>query len=270
VRPNVVNLALPGETSTGFFTGVSPLGLPAHDLLASFNLNYQADRTQSQNSLMLSKIASEAAAGHVITHVSFALGANDLLPFELLHPDFFTLPPDQQKTLIDAFAGTLTANYVATLSEIRAALPHADLLLLNYYNPAAIFGPTDPFNIINEIFDSGQTALIDSLAGPFDARVVDIHAPFQGHETEFTFILSGGVHPNDKGYALIANQMVAATVPEPNTLWLVASAIASILICQFLQRDASSSVHRKARKSSHTMAEHQKTAGRRGCIHPVS
>src|SRR5204863_6510714 len=122
-----------GETSTGFFTGVSPLGLPPHDVLASFNLNYQADPAQSQNSLMLSKIASEAAAGHVITHVSFALGANDLLPFELLHPDFFTLPPDQQKSLIDAFAATLTANYVAALSEIRAALPNADLLLLNYY-----------------------------------------------------------------------------------------------------------------------------------------
>src|SRR5262249_24799542 len=69
-RPNVVNLAVPGETSTSFFTGVSPPGLPAHELLDSFNLNYQADSAQSQNTLMLSKIASEAAAGHVISHVS--------------------------------------------------------------------------------------------------------------------------------------------------------------------------------------------------------
>jgi lysophospholipase L1-like esterase len=235
IRPNVVNLAFPGETSTGFFTGVSPLGLPPHEVLDSFNLNYQADPTQSQNSLMLSKIASEAAAGRVISHISFALGVNDLIPFELQHPDFFTLPPDQQQALTNEFAGTLTANYVAALSEIRAALPHAELLLLNYYNPAAIFGPTDLFNIINEIFDSGQTTLINSLAGPFGARVVDIHTPFQGHESEFTFVLSGGIHPNDKGYAVIADQMVAATVAEPNTLSLVASAIVAILVCQFLQ-----------------------------------
>jgi lysophospholipase L1-like esterase len=235
VRPNVVNLAFPGETSTSFFTGVSPLGLPPHNVLDSFNLNYQADPAQSQNSLMLNKIASEAAAGHEIRHVSFALGVNDLIPFELLHPDFFTLPPDQQKALIDGFAGTLTANYVATLSEIRAALPHADLLLLNYYNSAAALGPDNPFNIINEIFDSGQTALIDSLAGPFNARVVDIHTPFEGHETELTYVLSGGVHPNDKGYAVIADQMIVATVPEPNTLSLVASAIVSILGFRFLQ-----------------------------------
>ena len=238
VRPNVANLALPGETSTGFFTGLSPLGRPPHNVLASFNLNYQADPAQSQNSLMLSTIALEAAAGHVISHVSFALGVNDLIPFELLHPDFFTLPPDQQRALIDAFGGTLTTNYVAALSEIRAALPHADLLLLNYYNPAAFLGPTNPFNIINEIFDSGQAALINSLAGPFDARVVDIHTPFEGHETELTFVLSGGVHPNDKGYAVIADQMIAATVPEPKTLSLATSAIVSILLCRFFQQYA--------------------------------
>ena len=194
-------------------------------MLDLFNLNYQTDPAQSQNSLMLRKIVSEATAGHVISHVSFALGTNDLIPFELLHPDFFILSPDQQKALIDEFAETLTANYVATLSEIRAALPHADLLLLNYYNAAAIFGPTDLFNIINEIFDNGQTAVIDYLAGPFDAHVVDIHTPFEGRESELTYILSGGVHPNDKGYAVIADQMIAATVPEPNTLSLVASAI---------------------------------------------
>jgi lysophospholipase L1-like esterase len=235
-RPKVVNLAFPGETSTSFFTGVSPSGLPAHEVLNSFNLNYQADPAQSQNSLMLSKIASESAAGRAISHVSFALGVNDLIPFELLHPDFFTLPLDQRQALIDEFAGTLTANYVSALSELRTALPHADLLLLNYYNAAAIAGPADPFNIINEIFDSGHTALIDSLAGPFNARVVDIHTPFQGHEAELTFALSGGVHPNDKGYAVIADQMIAATVPEPSTPSLVVSAVVSILFWRFLQR----------------------------------
>jgi lysophospholipase L1-like esterase len=239
VRPNVINLAFPGETSTSFFTGVSPLGLAPHNVLDSFNLNYQSDPAQSQDSLMLNTIASEAAAGHVISHVSFALGTNDLVPLELLHPDFFTLSPSQQMALVDAFFATLTANYVATLSEIRAALPNAQVLLLNYYNAAAIFGSADPFNIINEIFDSGQTALIDSLAGPFKADVVDIHTPFEGRETELTFVLSGGVHPNDQGYGVIADQMIAATVPEPSTLSLLASAIVAVVLLSGLLREKS-------------------------------
>jgi lysophospholipase L1-like esterase len=236
VRPSVLNLAFPGETSTSFFTGVSPLGLAPHNVLDSFNLNYQSDPAQSQNTLMLNTIASEAAAGHVISHISFALGTNDLVPLELLHPDFFSLSPGQQMALVDAFFATLTTNYVATLSEIRAALPNAELLLLNYYNPAAILGPADPFNIINDIFDSGQTALIDSLAGPFNAHVVDIHTPFEGRETELTFVLSGGVHPNDQGYGVIAGQMIAATVPEPSTLSLLASAIVAAVLLSGLCR----------------------------------
>jgi hypothetical protein len=149
-----------------------------------------------------------------------------------LHPDFFTLSASQQMALVNEFFATLTANYVAALSEIRTALPNAELLLLNYYNPDTIFGPTDIFNIINGLFDNGQTALIDSLAGPFDAKVVDIHSAFVGHETELTFILSGGVHPNDAGYAVIADQMIAATAPEPGSFALVAFAVVSIFVCR--------------------------------------
>jgi lysophospholipase L1-like esterase len=236
VRPNVINLAIPGETSTSFFTGVSPPGFAPHNVLDAFNLNYAANPAQSQNSLMLSTFASEAAAGHVISQVSFALGVNDLLPFELLHPDFFTLSASQQTALVNEFFATLTANYVASLSEIRATLPNAELLLLNYYNPDAIFGPTDTFNIINELFDNGQTALIDSLAGPFAAAVVDIHSAFVGHETELTFILSGGVHPNDAGYAVIADHMIATTAPEPGSLALAAFAVVATFACRTFLR----------------------------------
>ena len=51
-------------------------------MLNSFNLNYRANPGQSQNSLMLSTIAAEQAAGHIIAHVSFSLGRNDLGAFE--------------------------------------------------------------------------------------------------------------------------------------------------------------------------------------------
>jgi lysophospholipase L1-like esterase len=216
VRPTVINLAIPGETSTSFFTGVPPPGYAPHTSEDAFNLNYQADPAQTQNSLMLATIAAEQAAGHAITHVSFSLGTNDLIAFEALHLNFFSLTPVQQQALVNQFFATLTSNYIAVLSELRASLPHAQILLLNDYNAAAIFGPTDPFNIVSGIFDTGQTAMIDSLAVPFDATPVDIHDAFVGHEADYTFILSGDAHPNAAGYAAMAAQMEAASVPEPS------------------------------------------------------
>jgi hypothetical protein len=102
IRPRVVNLAIPGETSTGFFTALSPFGLPPHDLLASVNLNYHGDGSLSQDALLLDTLAAEAAAGRVIANVSFAVRSNDLTAFVALHPDFFTLPPAQPQCAISA------------------------------------------------------------------------------------------------------------------------------------------------------------------------
>jgi len=214
-RPIVINLAIPGETSTSFFTAVSPPGFAPHSTLASFNLNYQTNTAQSQHNLMLSSIASEQTAGHVISHVSFALGVNDLQGFFALHPDFLSLPRSQQQQLIAAFAAMLATNYEAVLTEIRAALPTAELLLLTYYNPNAIFGPADPLNQASMLFLNVHTSLLQRLAGPFGAQIVDIATPFQGHEAQYTFIRSGGVHPNDLGYAVIAQQMIAVSSVSP-------------------------------------------------------
>jgi hypothetical protein len=103
-------------------------------------------------------------------------------------------------------------------------------LLLNYYNPFGGFPPDDPFNIANTIFDQGQTSLITSLAGPFHATVVDINTPFRGRENELTFISSGGVHPDDQGYAVIEQQMASATVPEPASVTLLAAGIGALAV----------------------------------------
>ena len=214
VRPTVINLAFPGETTASFVTGVPPPGFAPHTSEDAFNLNYQANPSQTQNSRMLATIAAEQAAGRAITHVSFSLGANDLIAFEALHLNFFSLTPAQQQALVTAFFATLTGNYISVLGELRTALPQAQILLLNTYNAAAIFGPADPFNIVNETFDAGQTAMIDSLADPFDATPVDVHDAFIGHEAAFGFILAGDSHPNTAGYAAMAAQMDAATSPH--------------------------------------------------------
>jgi len=236
VRPHVVNLAIPGETSTGFFTGISPFALPPHDLLASVNLNYQGNVLLSQDALLLNALAVEIAAGRTVTNVSFAIGDNDLLSFEALHPDFLSLPPDQQQQLISAFFATLGNNYGSVLSQLRSALPDARILLLNYYNPVGGFPPDDPLNIANTIFDQGQTSLIASLAGPFHAVVVDINTPFHGHENELTFVASGDGHPTPQGYAVIGRQMALATVPEPSSVVILISSLGALAMLERRQR----------------------------------
>jgi lysophospholipase L1-like esterase len=228
LRPHVINLAIPGESSNSFFTAVSALPLPPHDLLASVNLNYHGDASLSQDALLLATLGAEGAAGRTITNVSFAIGANDLLVFEQLHPDFFLLPPVQQQQLISAFAADLTNNYITVLTQVRMALPDARLLLLNYYNPLASSAADDPFNIANTIFDQVQGGIIANLAAPFHASVVDINSPFRGRESEL--VVAGGSHPTDQGYAVIEKQMEAASVPEPSSVILLATGAGALTV----------------------------------------
>ena len=236
VRPHVVNLAIPGETSTGFFTAISPSSLPPHDLLASFNLNYRNGPSMSQDALLLTTLAAEAAAGRAITNVSFAIGVNDLAAIEQLHPDFLMLPPAQQQQIISAYSAELTNNYITVLTQLRSALPGARLLLLNYYNPSGGFPPDAPFNIANTIFEQVQSSVIDNLSAPFHASVVDINTPFRGRENELTFISSGGVHPTDQGYAVIEQQMALATVPEPSSIILFGAGLGALAVLFLLSR----------------------------------
>ncbi len=223
VRPNVVNLAISGETSTSFFDGVTP---PGGVRRVDANLNYPTPPV-SQDSLMLSKIASEKLAGHLISHVSFALGSNDFLNLAT-SPAFATATPTQQAQMVGQTFATLQANYTHLLTQLRGALPSAMILLLDYYNPYAV----DPKSPLAQMFSEIALAheqLVQAEAAAFHARVVDIYQPFAGHEAQYTYILSGNIHPNATGYGVIAEQMIRASqAPEPGSLTLLGVAAASI------------------------------------------
>jgi lysophospholipase L1-like esterase len=217
VRPNVIGLGVDAETTSTFFAGGTHgdgtvSGLPAPQL----NTNY-TDPSVTQNDMLLSKIASEQAAGHNISTVSVQLGANDL--FVVANsPGFFALSPaDQQAEMAKAF-GTIATNYAHLLTELRTELPQANLLLLGYHNPFAA-DPTSPMGQLAGPAIQSLNALIASEASAFGAHYVDTYTPFVGHELADTYIAEGNVHPNAAGYALIVGQMEA--VPEPSTLALL-------------------------------------------------
>jgi hypothetical protein len=57
---------------------------------------------------------------------------------------------------------------------------------------------------------------------------VDVHGAFIGHEAAYTFILAGDSHPNIAGYAAMAVQMDAASVPEPSGALPLATALIAL------------------------------------------
>src|SRR4051794_31439969 len=112
VRPRVINLAISGETSYSFFTGLLP---PWWSRAIANNLNYISS-TQTQFGKFLDVVASEKAAGRRIEVVSFALGANDLQ--ELVQSPAFNAPGADQQALVNQTILTVYLNYVRFLTRL--------------------------------------------------------------------------------------------------------------------------------------------------------
>ena len=226
VRPDVINLAIDGETSSSFTSGVGrtpPVVGRTDAVLAAQNLNYNPNALVPQRDLFLSKVASERAAGNTIDTVSISLGFNELAALAS-SPN----PLDQLPATLAAYR----ANYSGVLAQVRQQLPDADLFVLNYFNPF----PANPTSPAAPIFAAGGPLLngiIRDLAVEYGGFYVDTATPFVGNEAAYTFIDEmpagstveppfggvlpiGNVHPNAMGYQAIAEQ--ATAVPEPSSV----------------------------------------------------
>ena len=222
IRPFVINLGTYGETTSTFLNGRQP-PLDAHLM----NLNY-TDTTTSQNSMMLSTIASQKASGDPINTVSVQLGANDLFAAAAT-PGFFSETAAQQSAQIQQTLATVATNVATILGEIKSQLPNANVIVMGYYNPYAAV-PNNPFAAVAAPAIQGLDSVLKADAQAFGDRYVDTYTPFLGNEAQDTFITTSGslynVHPNDQGYQLIANQM---EVPEPSTLIVLGAGLCGLL-----------------------------------------
>ena len=241
VRPNVVNLAIDGETASSFMTdagrtppvvgrGDSPLQLE--------NLNYNNSNAISQSTAFANTVAAQRAAGNTISTISITLGFNELAA---LSPT--TNTPAAELAAIGQITSTLTAyqaNYGAVLNQVRSLAPNANLYLLGYFDPF----PADPTSPAGPIFQAGGTALnsiVQGLATEYGATYVDNFTPFVGNEAQYTYEASlptgtvigglyggalpiGDVHPNALGYSVIAADVAGPpnAVPEPSTWAMMA------------------------------------------------
>jgi lysophospholipase L1-like esterase len=210
VRPQVVNLAISGELSSSFLSGVAPPDWPSRAW--SWNLNYP-NGTTSQNSLMLSTLDAAHAAGSSVW-VSLNFGANDFAHL-LASAAWQTATPAEQQALFAQLVNQVVANYETVLTEVELHAPGAHILLQNFYDT---YIPTDPEYALYESAIAAANPIIQQVAAGFGATYVDFYSVIHGHELELTnHDIAPGGHLNQAGYNAVAQALDAAAVPEPST-----------------------------------------------------
>lgn len=203
VRPTVINLAIPGESTASFYNTSEIGGL--------LNSNYPIFGRKSQADLFKSKVNSETSAGHVITHVTFALGANDLLDLETAQ--FLALPFEQQTAIVDQTLSSASIKLQQEFALIRQYCPGAKLTVPGYYNPYGAY-PGSAEDNISKYAIPRLNSMLQSLAKRYKAGFAITLPSFFGQELMLTWIGEDDVHPRNAGYAVLS-QLVIDRIVSP-------------------------------------------------------
>ncbi len=196
----LLNLGVPGATSD--------------DLLSNGTL----DRALSE----ITQRDGDTDPANDVQLVTLEIGGNDLLA---LYGSFVLtgICPDvetgfQKPECVQPLQTTLghyRPNLTTILDRLAAADPAVPIVLLTLYNP---FGHVPKFGEIGDLsieglpdtpFPEGINDIMRAVAaGRSDVTVVDVYGPFHGHTPDFIF--ADGIHPNDAGYAAMADAVTSA------------------------------------------------------------
>lgn len=200
LRPSVavINFGCPGETTASYFQGCAwhQSGLPLHN-----------DYSASQSAAALAFLAAHPGQ---VSPITIDLGANDVTAFAegVCHLDAVCIANGLGPVL-----QTIGTNLNHILSQLRAAAPRAEIIVMEYYNPLYVLSPN------TDAFVPAFKATIAAAAESSGARLADTF-PVINHNpdfvTEFASVCGltgmcspppgGDIHPNDAGYNLIAQE----------------------------------------------------------------
>jgi lysophospholipase L1-like esterase len=164
---------------------------------------------------------SDADLANDIVVITLEIGGNDLLDifFDLVLPGLCPNIEDglnnpecvqQVRQTLDTFAPNLDE----ILTRLREADPDVPIFLLTLYNP---FSGSTP--VLDELVDlalegrpdtpfpEGLHDIVRDKAEAYDARLVEVAPQFEGKAREY--IARDLIHPNDTGYRVIADAVLA-------------------------------------------------------------
>ncbi len=175
----------------------------------------------------LQVIGSEDSDVEVVT---LTVGGNDFLPLTSAEPCASDPAGQACQLLVGKALLGFSGNYQTILTQLTEARASDSgdekLLVTTYYNPyqgtgspfegpahGALFGldgTVDCAAMAADPRNGGVNDLITCIGGQFGARVVDLYPLFAGKALELTHISEGDIHPNDAGYRVIADAVIAA------------------------------------------------------------
>lgn len=197
--------------------GLLNLGVPGYTSADLLN-ERELDNAISEITARL----NDGIDGNEVDAVTFEIGGNDLLDvyFDFVIPE--TCISVEQALDNDVCVNVLTdalaefrTNLDTSLSSLRAADFDLPIFLLTLYNP---FSGRDPaITRIGDLaiegeagtpFEEGVNDIIREIGPRYDTHLVEIFPIFDGRSEEL--VAFDLIHPNDDGYALIAEAVLNA------------------------------------------------------------
>jgi lysophospholipase L1-like esterase len=196
----LLNLGVPGYTSA--------------DLLSERELDIAIGEISGR--------LNDGIEGNEVEAATFEIGGNDLLSvyFDFVIPETCTsvdqaLANDECVNALSDVLDEYSTNLDAALSGLRAADPDLPIFVLTLYNP---FSGRDPqITRIGDLaiegeagtpFEEGINDIIRDIGPRYDVHLVEIFPIFDGRAEEL--VAFDLIHPNDEGYALISDAVLAA------------------------------------------------------------
>jgi lysophospholipase L1-like esterase len=161
------------------------------------------------------------ALGPRVELVTIGLGANEILRARRDPSCVADRASDACRAVVESAAAAAASSLDAVVAGVREALDAAAsdavVLLLAYYNPdpdalavASVAGSDGTVGCDPVEERPGLNDRIACIAEERSVGLVDLHAAFLGREDELTRFRAGDVHPNDTGYEVIAETILAA------------------------------------------------------------
>jgi lysophospholipase L1-like esterase len=158
--------------------------------------------------------AEDQVPGNDVRLISINAGANDLLA--LVDPGQPCVENAGSEACRDSLTGALIAvqqNLAEALRRLREAAPGADIYVMDLYNPYS--GSGEEFEILASVGVQQLNGVIGVAAASeeFGATLVPVFELFQGRANQW--IAQDGIHPNNDGYRVLAEALLAAIEQRP-------------------------------------------------------